>query len=113
MDAAEKGVVKSAVSDIMKEKGDGRKMNLQFFAESDMYSQKSNSLKRAIRKYEKRLEEHKAYLTDPEKHCSDWNEKSAEEQEGLKRHWKKEIRNFEQSINGRIDELKKRGDYDG
>lgn len=113
MDAAEKGVVKSAVSDIMKEKGDGRKMNLQFFAESDMYSQKSNSLKRAIRKYEKRLEEHKAYLVDPEKHCSDWNEKSAEEQEGLKRHWQKEIRNFEQSINDRIDELKKRGDYDG
>lgn len=113
MDAAEKGVVKSAVSDIMKEKGDGRKMNLQFFAESDMYSQKSNSLKRAIRKYEKRLEEHKAYLADPEKHCPDWNEKSVEEQEGLKRHWQKEIRNFEQSINDRINELKKRGDYDG
>ncbi len=87
-------------------------MNLQFFAESDMYSQNSNSLKRAIRKYEKRLEEHKSYLANPEGHCQNWNEKPVEEQEGLKRHWQKEIRNFEQSINDRIDELKKRGDYD-
>lgn len=113
MDLAGKGVVKSTVSDIIKEKGDEPKMNLQFFAENDMYRQESNSLKRAIRKYEKRLEEHKTYLTDPESHCPDWNEKSVEEQEGLKRHWKKEICNFEQSINDRIDELKKRGDYDG
>ena len=33
-------------------------------------------------------------------------------QEGLKRHWNKEIRNFKQSIQNRIDELKSRGDYD-
>lgn len=111
--ATGKGVVKSTVSDIMKEKGDRPKMNLQFFAENDMYRQESNSLKRAIRKYEKHLEEHKTYLADPESHCPDWNEKSVEEQEGLKRHWQKEIRNFEQSINDRINELKKRGDYDG
>ena len=33
-------------------------------------------------------------------------------QEGLKKHWNKEIRNFNQSIQDRIDELKARGDYD-
>lgn len=48
-----------------------------------------------------------------ERHCPDWHEKSAEEQAGLKRHWEREIRNFETSIRDRVDELKKRGDYDG
>ena len=32
--------------------------------------------------------------------------------QGLIRHWKKEINNFEESIQNRIDELKKRGDND-
>lgn len=87
-------------------------MDLQIFAEKDMYNQESGSLKRAIRKYEKRLREHESYIREPERHCPDWHEKSAEEQAGLKRHWKREIRNFETSIRDRVDELKKRGDYD-
>lgn len=88
------------------------KMNLQFFAEQDIYRQESSSLKRAIRKYEKRMLEHEEYLKEPERHCKDWDKKSIEEQEGLKRHWNKEIRNFKQSIQDRIEELEKRGDYD-
>lgn len=113
MDKAGKKVANAAGSDIMKADGGSRKMNLQFFAESDMYNQESGSLKRAIRKYEKRLQEHEEYIREPEKHCPDWNEKSSEEQAGLKRHWEKEIRNFRTSIQDRVDELKKRGDYDG
>ena len=107
-----KSVAKASKSGIIKEKGSTLKMNLQFFAESDIKKQESNSLKRAIRKYEKRIKEHEDYLEHPETHCSDWNEKSRWEQEGLKKHWKKEIRNFNQSIHDRIDELKARGDYD-
>ena len=100
-------------SGIIKENGDTLKMNLQFFAESDIKNQESGSLKRAIRKYEKKIKEHESYLENPEIHCSDWNEKNKWEQEGLKKHWNKEIRNFNQSIQDRIDELKARGDYDG
>ena len=51
-------------------------------------------------------------MKEPKKHCTDWDEKSIEEQEGLKRHWNKEIRNFIQSIKDREEELRKRGDYD-
>lgn len=107
-----KSVVKDGDSDIIKRKENRLKINLQFFAESDIKKQESNSLKRAIRKYEKRIKEHEDYLEHPETHCSDWDEKSRWEQEGLKKHWKKEIRNFNQSIQDRIDELKARGDYD-
>ena len=34
------------------------------------------------------------------------------QQNGLKKHWQKEINNFNKSINDRIEELKKGGDYD-
>ena len=87
-------------------------MNLQFFAEKDIKNQKSDSLKRAISKFEKRIAEHEDYLIHPEQHCWNWSEKSMQEQEGLKKHWQKEINNFNQSISDRIEELKKRGDYD-
>jgi hypothetical protein len=36
---------------------------------------------------------------------------SDEQQNGLIRHWEKEVRNFNQSIEDRIKELKERGDY--
>lgn len=107
-----KSVAKDSDSGIMETSEGPLTMNLQFFAESDIFRQESNSLKRAIRKYEKRIEEHEAYLKNPVEHCYDWNEKSIEEQEGLKRHWKKEIRNFNKSIQNRVEELKRRGDYD-
>ena len=109
---SEKSVEKSGVNGIIKNSKGILEMNLQFFSESDIKKQESNSLKRAIRKYEKRIMEHEGYLKNPEEHCPDWNDKLPCEQEGLKRHWEKEIRNFNQSIQNRIDELKERGDFD-
>lgn len=93
-------------------KNDTIKMNLQTFGEKDIVNQESNSLKRAIRKYESRILEHKNKIAYPEEYILDWVHKDVREQEGLKKHWQKEIRNFEQSISNRVDELKKRGDYD-
>lgn len=104
-------IAKQFASAIIKQKGNTLRMNLQFFAEKDLKNQESGSLKRAIRKFEKRIKEHEDYIKNPESHCNDWNEKEKWEQEGLIRHWKKEIRNFNQSIQDRVDELKKRGDY--
>lgn len=99
------------MSDIINLKGDKLKMNLQFFSESDIKNQESGSLIRAIRKYEKRIEEHKAYIENPAVHIPEWSAYDVRYQEGLKRHWEKEIRNFQQSIEDRIAELKERGDY--
>ena len=88
------------------------KMSMQYFAEKDIEKQESNSLKRAIRKYKKRIEEHENYINDPVSHCPDWDSFSEQKKNGLVRHWNKEISNFKKSINDRIDELKRRGDYD-
>lgn len=88
------------------------KSNLQFFAEKDIKNQESNSLKRAIRKYQKRIDEHNEKIKNPEKYIEDWESLSSMKQEGLKKHWKKEIRNFNNSIDDRVAELKERGDFD-
>ena len=84
---------------------------MQFFAEKDIQNQESVSLNRGIRNYRKRIEEHKEYIKNPQKYISDWNEKTEYEKAGLIKHWNKEIRNFEISISDRIEELKKRGDF--
>ena len=88
------------------------KMNLQFFAEKDIANQGSNSLKRAIRKYQKRIEEHTDKINNPSKYIEGWESLSTMKQNGLIKHWNKEINNFNQSISDRVDELKVRGDYD-
>lgn len=88
------------------------KISMQFFAEKDIKNQESNSLKRAMRKYQERIDEHKDKINNPQKYVPDWNSYSEQRKNGLKKHWQKEINNFEESIQNRIDELKERGDYD-
>lgn len=105
-------VAKKSGSGIIKEKRNIHEMNLQFFAEKDIKNQGSSSLKRAIRKYQARIEEHEIKINNPSEIYPDWDSFDERYQQGLKRHWNKEIRNFKQSIQDRIDELKERGDYD-
>lgn len=87
-------------------------MNLQLFAEKDIKNQESASLKRAIRKYQRQINIHQAKISHPELYIKDWALLDFRMQEGLKNHWQREIRNFNQSIQNRIDEPKARGDYD-
>ena len=87
-------------------------MDLQIFAETDIQNQESASLKRAIRKYERRIAEHQMKIDNPESHCENWNEFDVRRQNGLKKHWQKEIQTFRENIQARTDELKRRGDYD-
>lgn len=54
---------------------------------------------------------HETKISDPSSYIQNWDACPKREQEGLIRHWRKEIRNFRSSINERIEELKKRGDY--
>ena len=86
------------------------KFNLQLFAERDLANQTSNQLRKGIRSFKKRIEEHWAKIENPAKYCDDWNSYDNEHREGLIWHWQHEIRNFTRCIDDRIDELKKRGE---
>lgn len=91
-------------------KGSDDKANSK--VESDLYRQDSASLKRAIRKYQKRIDEHNDKVSHPEKYVQDWSKYDDRKRRGLLKHWSKEIGNFSVSIQRRKDELKKRGDSD-
>lgn len=88
------------------------KISTQFFAESDIKKQDSNSLKRALRKFNRNIAEHEDKINNPRKYVSDWDELDERAQKGKIKHWRREIRNFNESIQNRIEELKERGDYD-
>lgn len=88
----------------------GKFLDLQFFSEKDISRQKTNSIKKGIQSYNLRIKEHSEKIKNPEKYVKNWNTFSEKRQQGLIKHWNKEIRIFKQSINDRIEELKKRGD---
>lgn len=88
------------------------RLNLMLFAERDLAKQKSSSIKKAIASYNLRIAEHQRKIQNPEKYDDDWHTYSKMHQDGLKRHWQKEINNFQRSIDDRIAELKERGEND-
>ena len=106
------GAVKTAETVAKHEKSSIIKVNLQLFAEQDLSKQKTSSLKKGLASFQKRIDEHQKKLADPQKYDAEWNSKSAKQQQGLLKHWKKEIANFQESIDSRIEELKTRGEYD-
>lgn len=86
-------------------------IGLQFFAEKDIKRQDSSSLIRAMRKYKKRIEEHKDKISQPHKYIKNWDALDQRKKDGMIRHWQKEMDNFQESIENRIHELKERGEY--
>lgn len=88
------------------------KVDLEMFGEKDLKNQKTSSLKKALTSFEAQIVEHQNKIADPKKYVPDWDSKDVREQKGLLKHWEKEIKNFRESIDNRIDELKKRGEYD-
>ena len=86
-------------------------LNMQFFAEKDLENQSSTSLRKGIRSLNKEVEIHKEKLKNPKNYDENWENKTEKQKEGLLKHWRKEINNHEESINNRIEELRKRGEY--
>lgn len=80
--------------------------------EQDVAKQKSSSLRKGIVTYQQRITEHQRKLYNPQDYVEDWAKMSKQHQEGLKKHWLKEIQNFTQSIETRRTVLKERGEND-
>ena len=96
-------------------KGGIIQMDLQFFAnsaEKDLQRQKTSSIRKSLETFDQRIVEHWHKNEHPEEHVPNWDERDPREQEGLKKHWYKEITNFRESRARRIAELKRRGEYD-
>jgi hypothetical protein len=81
--------------------------------EKAIKKQSSSSLKKGIRSLSFRIYEHKSKIENPSKYCPEWGSYSEERKKRLLKHWKKEILDFQTSIDNRIKELKERGEFDG
>lgn len=88
------------------------KVGMQWFAEKDLANQKTSSLKKGLESFKEEIWLHQQKISDPQKYVEGWEDKDPREQQGLLKHWNKEISNFEESIANRIEELRKRGEYD-
>ena len=85
--------------------------DLQFFAEEALSKQNNAQLKKGIRELTKRIEEHEEYINNPKIKWNDWDSFDELRKKREIRHWEKEKENFKESIKNRVDELKKRGEY--
>lgn len=85
-------------------------LGIQFFANKGIAKQNSKQLQKSIASWQKKLDIHKDKVEHPERYDADWDSKSDTLKDGLLKHWRKEIRNFETNIKDGTDELKKRGD---
>ena len=85
------------------------KFDLQLFAEDALEFQTSNQLRKGIRSLQKKIAVHQYKIEHPWESYSDWFTEP-ERQPGRIKHWQKEIENMEESIQSRVDELKKRGE---
>lgn len=86
------------------------KINLQFFAE-DLSKQNSQSLSKGIKSLNKRIKEHEDKVANPHAYMKNWDKACEQEKIGTVDAWRREIERYKKQVNDRIDELKKRGDY--
>lgn len=108
---AEKPLTNSSKSVILSAKNTKLNTNIQFFAEKDLARQSTASLKKGIKSLEERIAVHKQKIEHPEVYAERWAEMDERAKKGTLRHWKKEIEDFQESIENRKNELKKRGDF--
>ncbi len=74
-----------------------------------MGNQTPIQLRKGIRSFRKRIRERQEKIEHPWESYSDWFSEP-ERQPGRLKHWQKEIEEFKESIQNRIDELEKRGE---
>lgn len=88
------------------------KMDLQLFAEKDLAKQKTSSLKKGLASFQEQISVHENKIANPKAYVPDWDSMDERAKQGLLKHWNKEIENFRESVDNRIEELKRRGEYD-
>lgn len=84
-------------------------VNLQLFANKDLIKQTNKQLEKGIKSYKKQIQTHNDKINNPQKYVEKWNKMSKMNQDGLIKHWNKEINVFNKNISDNIEELKKRG----
>lgn len=84
------------------------KIPLDFFDESALKRQPDAQLKKGIKTLQKRIDEHKEYLTNPHIKWQGWDFFDDVRKKREIEHWIQEIETFRENIKNREEELKRR-----
>ena len=84
-------------------------IGIQFFANSSIPKYTNHQLEKSIRKWKKRIEEHKETRLRTLLYDKDWADMDAVQRSGEIKHWQHEMKVFQDNIDQAEDELKKRG----
>jgi len=95
--------------DKSEESGYNININLQLFANKDLPKQTIKQMEKGIKSYKKQIDIHNDKINNPQKYVENWDKLDKLNQDGLIRHWNKEIETFNKNIHDNIEELKKRG----
>ncbi len=110
---ANKNAQKALTSDVKSGKIKSRNplmIDMQFFANRNIPKMTSKQLLKSIKSWEYEINEHKDKIINPKKHYPSWDDFDSRQQEGYKKHWKKEIQTMQADIEQAKKELKDRGD---
>ena len=84
-------------------------IDIQLFAEKDIVHQSESQLRKGIKNLQDEIIHHGNKIAHPEQYIPDWDTYPERKKQGIITHWRKEQSNFKDSIQNRIDELKRRG----
>lgn len=84
------------------------RIDTQFFANRGIAKRTDKQLYKSISSWAENIQKHEEKLNDPEKYDKEWNEKNDTARAGLLKHWKKEIKGFQENINLAYEELERR-----
>jgi SPP1 gp7 family putative phage head morphogenesis protein len=85
------------------------KIGIQYFANKSIAKQNDKQLNKSISSWTAQIDEHQDKINDPVRYDSDWDSKTEVQKAGLIKHWKKEIKHFQENIDEAKAELAKRG----
>lgn len=92
-----------------RDKSISRNVGIQFFANRSIPKYTDRELEKSIRNWKKRIAEHQDKISHPEKYDEFWDIMSETLRNGEIKHWKHEIKTFQDNIQQAEAELKKRG----
>lgn len=84
------------------------RIDTQFFANRGIAKRTDKQLYKSISSWAENIKKHEEKLNNPEKYDKEWNEKNDTARAGLLKHWKKEIKGFQENINLAYEELERR-----
>lgn len=83
-------------------------INLQLFGRPDYTKQSVASIEKGISSLHSRISEHNAKINVPSLFVPSWDALDPRRQQGLIKHWQKEVKNFETQILDMTEELSRR-----